>query len=105
MITRIWHGYTTPENADAYQAVVTGEVIPGIIAMNIPGFERIELMRRDLQGEVEFITIMWFTSLDAVRAFMGADYAQAHVPAAAQAVLSRFDDRSQHYEVQLSQDV
>ncbi|MGH7448908.1 MAG: acyl-CoA dehydrogenase [Longimicrobiales bacterium] len=48
---------------------------------------------------MEFKTIMWFDSLEAVRQFAGEDYEQAYVPAAARAVLARFDARSQHYEV------
>ena len=99
MICRVWRGWTTPENAEAYEAVVRGQVIPGIEARRIPGFLHIDLMRRDLAGEVEFQTLMWFTGLDAIRAFIGADYEVSHVPEAAQAVLSRFDGRAAHFEV------
>lgn len=102
MISRVWHGYTTPENADRYEAIVTKEVIPGIKAMRIPGFEKIELYRRPMGGEVEFMTVMWFDDLDAVKRFVGEDYEIAHVPPNARDVLARFDLRSQHYEVRLS---
>jgi hypothetical protein len=57
------------------------------------------LLRRDLGSEVEFITIMWFEDLDSVRTFAGEDYEAAVVPPKARAVLSRFDERSQHYEI------
>lgn len=99
MICRLWRGWTSLANAAAYEAVVRGEVIPGIEARAIPGFLHIDLMRLDLGEEVEFQTLMWFDSLDSIRAFMGEDYAASHVPAAARAVLSRFDDRAAHYEV------
>ena len=99
MICRLWRGWTTPENADAYERIVRGEVIPGIEARKIPGFRHIDLMKRDLGDEIEFQTLMWFDSLDAVRGFMGQDYEAAHVPARAQAVLADFDRRSAHYEV------
>lgn len=99
MICRQWRGWTTPAKADAYEAIVRGEVIPGIEARVIPGFRHIDLMRRDLADEVEFQTLMWFDSLEAIRAFMGDDYAVSHVPEAAQAVLSRFDDRATHFEI------
>jgi antibiotic biosynthesis monooxygenase (ABM) superfamily enzyme len=99
MICRLWRGWTTPENADAYEAVVRGQVIPGIEARQIPGFRSIDLMRRDLSGEVEFQTLMWFDSLENIKAFTGEDYEVAHVPEAARAVLSRFDARSAHFEV------
>lgn len=99
MICRLWRGWTTPENADEYKRVVRAEVIPGIEARKIPGFRHIDLMKRDLGDEVEFQTLMWFDSLDAIKAFMGEDYSLSHVPAAAQAVLRRFDERAAHYEV------
>lgn len=99
MICRLWRGWTTPENADAYERVVRGEVIPGIEARRIPGFRHIDLMRRDLGDEVEFQTLMWFDSLEAIKAFVGDDYAMSHVPPAAQAVLSRFDEQAAHFEV------
>jgi len=99
MICRIWHGWTTPQNAEAYEAVVRGSVIPDIEARNIPGFRHIDLLRREAGSEVEFTTLMWFDSLDSVRAFMGVDYAVSHVPAAARAVLSRFDARAAHCHV------
>jgi heme-degrading monooxygenase HmoA len=99
MICRIWHGWTTPENADAYEAIVSGEVIPGIESREIRGFRAIELMRRPVQDGVEFATIMWFDDIDAVKAFVGEDYEVAHVPQRARNVLSRFDERSAHYEV------
>jgi heme-degrading monooxygenase HmoA len=99
MICRLWRGWTTLENADAYERIVRGEVIPGIEARRIAGFRHIDLMKRHLEDEVEFQTLMWFDSLDAIKAFMGNDYSVSHVPAAAQAVLKRFDERAAHYEV------
>ena len=99
MICRLWRGWTTRENADAYEQIVREQVIPGIEARHISGFRHIDLMKRDLGDEVEFQTLMWFDSFDAIKAFTGADVSVSHVPAAAQAVLSRFDERADHYEV------
>ena len=99
MICRLWRGWTTPENADAYERVVRGEVIPAIEARRIRGFQGIDLMKREVGEEVEFQTLMWFDDLDAVRAFVGDDYSVSHVPEPARAVLSRFDQRAAHYEV------
>jgi heme-degrading monooxygenase HmoA len=99
LICRLWRGWTSTENAAAYEAIVRGEVIPGIEARAIPGFRHIDLMRRDLGDEVEFQTLMWFDSLDAIKAFTGEDYAVSHVPASAQSVLTRFDERAAHFEV------
>lgn len=100
MIVRIWHGWTTPENAAAYQDLLKTHIFPGILAKNVAGLDRIELVRRADGGEVEFITMMWFDTLEAVRDFVGDDYETAYVPEAARKVLSRFDTRSAHYEAQ-----
>ena len=99
MICRLWRGWATHQNADAYERTVREQVIPGIEARRIPGFRSIDLARRDRERDVEFITLMWFDSLDAVKAFMGDDYEVAHVPAEARAVLADFDKRSAHYQV------
>lgn len=99
MICRIWHGYTTHENAGAYERVVRTIVIPGIEERSIPGFLSIDLIKRQLEHEVEFITLMWFDSPEAIVAFVGEDVTISHVPPEAREVLVRFDDRSQHYAV------
>lgn len=99
MIVRLWHGWTTQANADAYETLLKTEIFPGILAKNLSGFHGIELLRRQAGDEVEFVTLMRFDSYDAVMDFVGEDYEQAYVPAKARKVLKRFDDRSQHYEV------
>ena len=100
MIVRVWHGWTSPENADVYEDLLKTEIFPGIAAKRVAGYRGIRLLRRAAaDGEVEFITLMTFSSLDAVRDFVGADYEAAYVPAKARAVLKRFDARSRHYEV------
>ena len=99
MICRLWRGWATNQNADAYERIVREQVIPGIEARRIPGFRSIDLIRRERERDVEFVTLMWFDSLDAVRAFMGADYEVAHVPPEAQAVLADYDKRTAHYQV------
>ncbi len=99
MISRIWHGWTTPQNADNYEALLKREIFVGIENQHIPGFRGIQLLRREVGAEVEFVTIMLFDSLSAVREFAGENYEVAVVPEKARAVLARFDERSQHYEV------
>ena len=99
MICCLRRGWITRNNADAYERIVRGQVIPGIEARRIPGFRSIDLVRRERDQDVELMTLMWFDSLDSVKAFMGEDYEAAHVPAEAQAVLGGFDKRSAHYEV------
>ncbi len=99
MISRVWHGWTSPSNADKYEALLETEIFAGIQNRSIPGYRGIQLFRRDVGDEVEFVTVMWFDSLDAVRLFAGEDYEAAVVPPKARQVLARFDPRSQHYEV------
>jgi heme-degrading monooxygenase HmoA len=97
MIGRVWHGWTTRGNADAYEALLRTKILPGIHL--VAGHEGAYLLRRDAGDEVEFITLTFFASMDAVRAFAGQDHEVAVVPAEARRLLSRFDERSVHYEV------
>jgi antibiotic biosynthesis monooxygenase (ABM) superfamily enzyme len=99
MIYRIWHGWTTPDNADAYESLLKSKIFTGIRDRQLVGYKGIHLLRRDVGDEVEFVTIMRFDSMEAVRAFAGENYEAAVVPPKAEALLSRFDARSQHYEV------
>jgi len=92
-------GQRRPAGLVEHRNHVRGEVIPGIEARRIPGFRAIDLIRRERDHDVEFMTLMWFDTLDSVTGFMGEDYGQAHVPPRAQAVLSDFGTRSAHYEV------
>ena len=91
VILRYWRGWTTHGNAESYQRIVSEQVLPGIAARQIEGYHGAYLLRRDLDQDVEFATVMIFDSLDHVRAFAGEDYETAYVPPAARAVLARFD--------------
>jgi heme-degrading monooxygenase HmoA len=99
MINRIWHGWTSRQNADAYERLLRSEIFKGIEHRQIRGYRGIHLLRRDVPEGVEFVTVMWFDSLEAVKAFAGADFESAVVPPKARALLSRFDARSAHYNV------
>jgi len=100
MISRIWHGWTTAQNADAYEKLLRHEIIEGFIDLEIEGFRKMHILRRILGEEVEFTTIMWFDSIDSIRVFAGDNYEAAVVPPEARELLSRFDTHAQHYEVQ-----
>jgi hypothetical protein len=101
MISRIWHGWTSPANASAYESLLKSEIFQGIQDRQIAGYTGIHLLRRDVGDEVEFVTIMWFDSIDAVRTFAGEDYEVAVVPPKARELLARFDARSHHYQVKV----
>jgi len=97
VIVRIWHGYDRPENADSYESLLTPEVLPGI--SKLQGYRGTYFARRDVVPEVEFVTIMLWESIDAVKAFAGSNYDVAVVPEECRRFLSRWDQRSAHYEV------
>lgn len=99
MIARIWHGWTTPEQADTYEQLLKDEIFPGIAARKTKGYKSIQLLRRSHKEETEFITMMIFDSLEAVQRFTGDEYEKAYVPQKAREVLLRFDEYSQHYEI------
>ena len=97
VIVRIWHGYDRPENADSYESLLKPEVLPGI--SKLQGYRGTYFARRDVGPEVEFVTIMLWESIDAVKAFAGSNYDVAVVPEERRRFLSRWDQRSAHYEV------
>jgi hypothetical protein len=103
MISRVWHGWTTEANtnADAYEALLTDEIVPVIEQRRIAGFHGMHVLRRAVEEGIEFVTIMWFESMESVRAFAGDEPGVAVVPLAARELLSRFDARSQHCEVRV----
>ena len=99
MITRIWHGWRTYENATEYEQLLREEIMPEIEAKGGEGCRSIQLLRRPDKKEVEFMTIILFDSLETVKRFAGEDFEQAYVPAAARKILKRYDERAQHYEL------
>ena len=99
MLARIWHGWTSFENADTYESLLINEIFPSIKSRNIKGYRKISLLRCPLEHEVEFITLMIFDNLNAVKEFAGEEFEKSYVPQKAQEVLSRHDNFSQHYEI------
>src|SRR5262245_14546478 len=97
MIARIWHGYARPEHADAYESMLKPEVLPGI--SKVKGYRGAYVLRRNAGEEVEFITVLFWDSLDDIRAVAGADYERAVVPDERRRVLSRYDAVAAHYQV------
>ena len=98
-IKRVWHGWTTRENADKYQDVLLNKVIPGIEAKKIQGLRKFEVLRIAQEDEVEFVTMMTFDSLEDVIGLQGKDYRKCYVPDIAQSVLKRWDKEAVHYEM------
>ncbi|MCT2589625.1 antibiotic biosynthesis monooxygenase [Streptomyces sp. N2-109] len=97
MIRRIWHGWTTSANADAYERLLREQIFPGIAARGVTGLRELEAWRQQAGEEVEFVTVMSFDDLRAVADFTGGDPALSVVPEAARELLARFDEHSRHY--------
>ena len=101
MIVRIWHGWTKPQNAVAYETLLKTEIFRAIESKGIDGFLGIDLLTRSIPDLEEFVTVMRFSSIEAVKAFAGEDYERAVVPPEARKLLDRFDEHSQHYELKV----
>jgi heme-degrading monooxygenase HmoA len=96
VIARLWHGWTLDADADEYERMLIAEILPGI--GRISGYRGAYLLRRAAGSEVEFATITLWDSLDAVREFAGEDWTRAVIAQGAGPLLTRFDERSTHYD-------
>jgi antibiotic biosynthesis monooxygenase (ABM) superfamily enzyme len=96
MITRLWRGWTVPENAQAYADFLLGSLFPSM--REIDGFLDADVLQRRDGDEVAFVTLTRFDSLDAIRAFAGDDYELPVLEPEALALLSRYDERAAHFE-------
>jgi hypothetical protein len=104
MIVRLWRGWTTAANADAYEELIRSTIFPGILDRGIDGLFRLDLYRRAGEAETEFMTLMWFTDHEEIARFAGPDWETAVVPASARALLSHFDEKAAHYESRVAKE-
>lgn len=97
MIIREWRGRARRSRADAYPRHFRERVISEL--RQVPGFIGAQLARRDLEGEVEFLVLTQWQSMDTIRAFAGTEVEKAVVEPSAAAALVEFDECVRHYEV------
>jgi heme-degrading monooxygenase HmoA len=97
MIARVWRGQATAENAPRYKEYATQHVFPSLAAL--PGHRGAYLLMKEMPGEVEFLAVTLWESIDAIKRFAGDDPEVAVVEPEARAVLSDFDDFARHYQV------
>jgi heme-degrading monooxygenase HmoA len=97
VIARVWRGWTTLEDADGYEGHLQPQLLPGL--SKVAGFRGSYLLRRVVGEEVEFITIILWDSIAAVRAVAGEDYERAVIPEERKRYLKRFEQRAGHFEV------
>lgn len=96
MIARIWHGWTSNSNADAYEQLLQTKILPGI--HRVKGYKGAHLLRRPADAETEFITVTYWESMEAIREFAGPEGSHAVVPPEAQELLKHYDQESVHYD-------
>ncbi len=97
MIARIWREWAPQGTADDYQRHYESEVSGHL--RTVDGFRGGRLLRSQNGQEVMFTSIMFVTTLDAVRGFAEEQYEQAVVAGATRRALSRRDERVSHHEV------
>ena len=100
MIVRMWKGWTSVENAAEYEELFTKIIIPRVTE-GVEGHIRTNLLKCKVGTEVEFTTMFWFASMDAVKQFAGEHFQNAVVPKEVGALMTRFEDTVHHYEVAL----
>jgi len=99
VIARIWHGWTKRQDAKPYEDLLRNEIFPGIAQRNIKGYHGAELFIRDAEDEVEFVTLLRFDSMEAVKDFAGENEGKPVIYPKAEALLTRMHDRSEHYRI------
>ena len=105
MIARIWHGWTKRADANAYEEILRDEIFRSIAGRNIKGYRGAELFINESADEVEFVTLLRFDSMDAVKEFAGADEGKPVIYPKAEALLTRMDERSRHYRVAIRREL
>jgi heme-degrading monooxygenase HmoA len=100
MICRMWRGWTTVEKASRYDAYLRNDLFPRVEReLSARGYLGFHLLRLTREDEVEFVTMLWFESMQAVKGFAGEDYETAVISEKARLLLSRYADRVDHYEL------
>ena len=97
MIARLWRGWTSIENAEAYEKLLREQILPGL--RQIDGYRGGYILRQEGNDEVEFVVMNLFESLEAVRAFAGPDYTVPVFDPEARQLLSKVEPLARHYEV------
>jgi len=100
MIARIWYGWTSRENAEKYEKLLREEVLLEIAQRAIPGYKGAEILIREGEDdEMEFVTLLRFETLDAVKAFAGKSYQIPVIPPECKKLLKRHSEKSRHYQI------
>src|SRR5205809_7896083 len=104
MIARIWHGWTKRADAKAYEEMLRNEIFPSIAARKIDGYRDAELFIREDDDEIEFLTLLRFDSMDAVKEFAGADTSKPVIFPKAEALITRME-QARHYRIAMAEEL
>ncbi len=96
MISRHWCGVAKVDSADAYIRHLETLTFPAI--SKLPGFVSASILRRSVANGVEFLIVTHWESIEAIRAFAGADVEMAVVPQVVQDMMVTYDRTVRHYE-------
>lgn len=98
MIARVWTGRTRPEDADEYEELLRSTILPHISAETSGGYRGADLLRRERDADVEFVTILWFETEADLQSFAGEEETErAVVPPEARELLASWDREARHY--------
>lgn len=98
MIARIWDGWTKRADAKAYEEMLRDKIFPSIAARTVDGYRGAELFICEDDDEIEFVTLLRFDSMDAVKEFAGADTSKPVIFPKAEALITRME-QARHYHV------
>jgi antibiotic biosynthesis monooxygenase (ABM) superfamily enzyme len=104
MIARIWHGWTKRTDAKMYENMLRDEVFPGIVGRNIKGYRGAELFIREDDNETEFVTLLRFDSMDAVKEFAGANETKPVIFPGVEKLLTRMEP-ARHYRIAIAREL
>jgi len=98
-IIRTWKGWTSIENAPIYEHMLINEVFPAVKRKGVKGLEKVSISTMKKKDEVEFFLVLQFDSLDTVKMFAGENYQMAYIPDNAKRVLSRYEEKADHFKL------
>jgi len=104
MIARIWRGWTKRADGKSYEDMLRDEIFPAIAERNIQGYHGAELFIREDSDEVEFVTLLRFDSMDAVREFSGADDSKPVIFSKAERLIARMEP-ARHYRIAIAEEL
>jgi antibiotic biosynthesis monooxygenase (ABM) superfamily enzyme len=104
MIARIWHGWTERTDAKTYEKMLRDEIFPSIAERNIKGYRGAELFIREDGNETEFVTLLRFDSMDAVKEFAGSDETKPVIFPGVERLLTRMEP-ARHYRIAIPREL